>query len=203
MLGIIDNSNAIDSPELGPPPIATLDEGDPIKYDRMATPLETQEGLYNAGPMQFPCTANLETRKKRRESLHRPESGRAKTSDSLQFERARVEDVTGLAQQPLKVGAKRKVNVREDDKASETVEGSEQVALSLDQKCGNTSIMEQRKELRDDGFRSRANLDMSRHQAVKRQDSPQQEKVKHTASNSAMRARKALGPSRFTMTSTA
>lgn len=198
---MIDSTKAIDSPELGPPPIATLDEGDPIKYDRMAMPLEAQEGLYNTGPIQFPCTANLETRKKRRESLHRPESGRSNTSGHLQIERARVEDVTGLAPQPLKAGAKRKLNIREDDKSSETVEASEQEARKLDQKYGNTAIIEHGKELRDDGSRSRANLDMSRHQAVKQQNPlPHQEKAKHTASSSVMRARKALGPSRSTMT---
>ena len=202
MLGIINNTNAIDSPELGPPPIATVDEGDPIKYDRMATPLEAQEGLYNVGPVQFPCTANLETRKKRRESLHRPESGRSNISGNLQFERARVEDVTGLAPQSLKAGAKRKINIREDDKSSEAVEASEQEALKVDQKYGNTAIMEHRKELSDVGCRSRANLAMTRHQAVKQQHPPHQEKAAHIASSSATRARKALGPSRSTVTST-
>ena len=202
MIGIADNTNAINSPELGPLPIATLDEGDPAKYDRMVTSLEAQEGLYNAGPMQFPCTANLETRKKRRESLHRPESGRSNTSGHLQFERARVEDVTGSVSQPLKASAKRKLSIREDHKSNETAEASEQEALKLDQKYGNTAIIEDGKELRDDGSTSRANFDMLRHQAVKQQTPlPHQEKAKQTASSSAMRARKALGPSRFNKTS--
>ena len=198
---MVDGTNASDSPELGPPPIATLDEGDPIKYDRIATSLEAQEELYNAGPMHFPCTANLETRKKRRESLHRPESCRSNTSDDLHFERARVEDITGLAPQPLKAGAKRKLNIREDEKISEAVEASEQEALKLDQKYGNIAIKECRKELRDDGSKVRADPDMSRHQAITQQNPPHQEKAKHNASSSAARARKALGPSRSTMTS--
>ena len=199
---MVDNNNAINSPELGPLPIATLDEGDPIKHDRMVTPLEAQEGLHNTGPMQFPCTANLETRKKRRESLHRPESGRSNTSGHLQFERARVEGVTGSVSQPLKAGAKRKLSIREDHKSSETAEASEQEALKLDQKYCNTAIIEDGKELRDEGSTSGANLEMSQHQAVKQQTPlPHQEKAKHTTSSSAMRARKALGPSRFTIAS--
>lgn len=60
----------------------------------------------------MPSLANLETRKKRRESTHRAETKISKPDSLQQLHNVQhKESIT----QPLKAGAKRKFNVRDDD----------------------------------------------------------------------------------------
>ena len=105
MLGILsDPGNSADSPDLGPPPIAHFDDGDPVKYD-------SSQNL-GADTSDFhPSTgfANLETRKKRRESSITRESNQ---NSSLEDTSA---PIGNLSSQPLKLGAKRKLSAREDE----------------------------------------------------------------------------------------
>ncbi|MCJ1304936.1 hypothetical protein MMC08_007749 [Hypocenomyce scalaris] len=69
LLGILsDPANAIDSPDLGPPPVAHFDEGDPIKFDASRKVEEPALDAPEETPQ--PLFANLETRRKRRESSH-------------------------------------------------------------------------------------------------------------------------------------
>ena len=100
-----------DSPDLGPPPIAHFDDGDPIKYDpNQQTKQEKNKGDISSG------FANLETRKKRRESSFGREPGNSLSSANLSTSREEGPTQTGtLSVQPLKLGAKRKLSVRDDD----------------------------------------------------------------------------------------
>lgn len=111
ILGILSDPANSDSPDLGPPPIAHFDDGDPIKYD---TSQHVKQGdSVNNNSSGF---ANLETRKKRRESSFGKEPGSSLSSTSLSTSREEDSSQTGtLSAQPLKIGAKRKLSVRDDD----------------------------------------------------------------------------------------
>ena len=126
MLGIfVDPTNTTDSPDLGPPPIAHFDEGDPIKFDATQE-LSPQDGLAdNTEEVQPKLLANLETRKKRRESSHRKDSGIMNVNaDSAKHT---ISAATAMpASQPLKSGAKRKLNARDEDDQPTIVEPGEQ-----------------------------------------------------------------------------
>lgn len=162
----------------------------------MATPVEAQEELHNGGSMQLQGIANFETRKKRRESSHRPESVRSHASDDFGFERVLPGEVATITAQPLKAGAKRKLNIREDDNMYETTKVTEQETFKLDHRSSNPIFTEAVKESKTLGSKDLANLDISQHQAIKHQSSSSyQEKAKHSAPSSAPRSRKALGPS--------
>jgi hypothetical protein len=111
ILGILSDPANSDSPDLGPPPIAHFDDGDPIKYD--ASQNEKQGDSVGNLSSGF---ANLETRKKRRESSFGKEPGSSLSSASLSTSREGDSSQTGtLSAQPLKLGAKRKLSVRDDD----------------------------------------------------------------------------------------
>ena len=105
-----DPVNATDSPDLGPPPVAHFEEGDPIKFDHnQAASLQktTSEAADDVNPTLF---SNLETRKKRRESSHHLETSRPKITDTL-----------SSTAQPLRSGAKRKLNARDDEEPVEKI----------------------------------------------------------------------------------
>lgn len=111
ILGILSDPANSDSPDLGPPPIAHFDDGDPIKYDTKPQPKQAE----STGdiPSGF---ANLETRKKRRESSVGKEPGSSLSSARLPTNREEGLAQTGsLSAQPLKLGAKRKLSARDDD----------------------------------------------------------------------------------------
>ena len=108
-----DPANTTDSPDLGPPPVAHFDEGDPIKFD-LKLENSPSNGAYELrdGPRSIP--ANLETRKKRRESSHHQDMGDKKLNVKESQESAPKDSDAGIAQ-PLKTGAKRKLNMRDDE----------------------------------------------------------------------------------------
>ena len=113
-LGIFpDPTNTTDSPDLGPPPVAHFEEGDPIKFD----PTQEQsprEEVESTEEVQSKLSANLETRKKRRESSHRRDVD-VKTA-SVESTKSTTSTATAMpTHQSLKSGAKRKLNVRDDD----------------------------------------------------------------------------------------
>ena len=122
MLGIFaDPTNTTDSPDLGPPPIAHFDEGDPIKFDAPQE-LSPQDRLAEStDEVQPKLSANLETRKKRRESSHRRDVGVKNVNADL------AKHTTSAAtaippSQPFKTGAKRKLNARDEDDQPTIVE---------------------------------------------------------------------------------
>jgi len=111
ILGILSDPVNSDSPDLGPPPIAHFDDGDPIKYDpnQQAKQDESTANLSSG-------FANLETRRKRRESSFGKEPASSLSSTSLSTSREEGLAQTGpLSAQPLKLGAKRKLSVRDDE----------------------------------------------------------------------------------------
>ena len=111
---LADPANATDSPDLGPPPIAHFEEGDPIKFDPTQDESSRKESAESTEEAPPKLSVNLETRKKRRESSHRRD---------VDVKNAKVDSTTstapkttaGSTSQPLKSGAKRKLNVRDDD----------------------------------------------------------------------------------------
>lgn len=115
LLGLTtDPANLTDSPDLGPPPVAHFEEGDPIKFDsNQDRPFRSEAAIEDEPPV---LSANLETRKKRRESSHRQDLREDKANTDLTRIVSTLETATG---QPLRSGAKRKFNVREEDDPSE------------------------------------------------------------------------------------
>lgn len=113
----MDPTNATDSPDLGPPPIAHFEEGDPIKFDPTQDESSREEPAESTGEAQPKLSVNLETRKKRRESSHRRD---------VDVKNAKLDSTKSTASMttamstipPLKSGAKRKLNVRDDDQAA-------------------------------------------------------------------------------------
>ncbi|TKA54722.1 hypothetical protein B0A49_09719 [Cryomyces minteri] len=115
VLRLSDQSN--ESPDLGPPPVAHFDYEDPIKFDPKPTPKHTEDnGVTTTEDLPVSLSANLETRKKRRDSHARLEIRRTSAFAPLAPEDA--EPLPAATQvdrrQPLKAGAKRKLSARED-----------------------------------------------------------------------------------------
>ena len=103
-------SNFADSPELGPPPVALFEERDPIRSNPTSAkpPIQTEE---NAPATLF---ANLEARKKRRESILQRDSTSKSDGTERESQNMALEAKPGT-NHPLKSGAKRKFNVRDED----------------------------------------------------------------------------------------
>lgn len=125
-----DQANVTDSPELGPPPVAHFEEGDVVNFDparRSAPPTDAE-----AGPAQHPMFANLETRRKRRESTNMAKTNVHGTTDPQSFESdasSSADVAASVVVQPLRSSAKRKFNATEEENksSSETTEKSSQV----------------------------------------------------------------------------
>ena len=103
-----------DSPDLGPPPVAHFDEGDPIKFDSKSERSISRALSESTEGLQPTLPANLETRKKRRESSHHRDIGEQK-STAKSSQEATSRDSGVATGQPLKSGAKRKLNVRDEE----------------------------------------------------------------------------------------
>ena len=109
-----DPSNLTDSPDLGPPPVAHFEEGDPIKFDAQDSRRVSIDSGSVTKSSDPPLSANLETRRKRRESNY------AKDTSSKLISQEAAKSVNGSqicadSSQPVKAGAKRKLNVRDED----------------------------------------------------------------------------------------
>ena len=112
-LGVIgDSANISDSPDLGPPPIAHFEEGDPIKFESRQDHLPIPDLSADDEEDHPKLSVNLETRKRRRESFHRrgEEFGISNHSSSKDSSSREAETTV----QSLKSGAKRKLNVRDE-----------------------------------------------------------------------------------------
>lgn len=104
----------MDSPDLGPPPIAHFEEGDPIKPDTQEGRRTCDKDILRTESSDKPLSANLETRRRRRESSHAKDT----LSQNIDCDAAKSSDVTpnvSLSSQSVKAGAKRKLNVREEN----------------------------------------------------------------------------------------
>ena len=122
LLGIAaDLANVTDSPDLGPPPVAHFEHRDPIKFDSKQDDTSLQASIASIEEANPKLPANLETRKKRRESSHRRIGGIGGVGPNSSKGSSSKEAISVI--QPLKSGAKRKLNVREEDNTSETTGG--------------------------------------------------------------------------------
>ncbi|KAL9586746.1 MAG: hypothetical protein Q9212_000692 [Teloschistes hypoglaucus] len=114
-LNLAQNSeDIVDSPELGPPPVAHFEAGDPIKFDSGRDEFPAEAGAERKEMLDPTLLVNLETRRKRRESSRREEDAQA---DSLQMEARNSSETDGQArwEHTLKSGAKRKFSARESN----------------------------------------------------------------------------------------
>ena len=103
--------------------MAHFDEGDPIKFDPKP---ERPSSKTTSGSREQsrPLPANLETRRKRRESSHHRETGDKKLDTQVSEETAPMD--SGAAKcQPLKTGAKRKLNVRDEEEEMGRIDDQE------------------------------------------------------------------------------
>ena len=108
--------------------MAHFEEGDPIKFD--ASRKVEEPALDAAEETPQPLSANLETRRKRRESSHSGDLGRSHKTESTAVQRGNglLTSSSAGSSQSLKSGAKRKLSVRDDGEqadASKSIEKEE------------------------------------------------------------------------------
>ena len=133
LLGLMaDSANITDSPDLGPPPVAHFEQGDPIKFDTPQKESSSQADSATVGEVPPKLPANLETRKKRRESSHLRNSDITRMNSNP----AKIPPSKEAANpsQPLRSGAKRKFSVREEGGTPEPVEAREENEVQSSQK---------------------------------------------------------------------
>ncbi|MCJ1431888.1 hypothetical protein MMC27_001244 [Xylographa pallens] len=113
LLGILNvQGDSAESPDLGPPPIAHFDDGDPVKQGGgYQSSLESSSSDLGSS-LAF---TNLETRRKRRETTFSIEAAADSTSSIPTSLEDTSTPIGTLSSQPLKLGAKRKLSVRDDE----------------------------------------------------------------------------------------
>lgn len=104
-----------DSPEIGPPPVAHFEEGDPVNFYQERKYIPSKTSPKPEGRDRPDTFTNLGARKKRRESSNLGQALLDETieTDSLQPSNSSVMSLSHS--QPFKSGAKRKLNLRERD----------------------------------------------------------------------------------------
>lgn len=112
----INNDDPADSPDLGPPPIAHFEAGDPIQFDTAQQHSPRRPILETTGALNPALLANLETRRKKRGSSHsgEKEDTAANSCDPQRCQQEELDD-QAMPRQHIKSGAKRKFSAREDD----------------------------------------------------------------------------------------
>jgi len=138
---LADPANITDSPDLGPPPVAHFEDGDPIKFDSSNEKPEVEGPSGNADEVQPMLSANLETRKKRRESSHHRDAG-DRNSNAKPSQEATQKDPTATIDQPLKSGAKRKLHVRDEEDQPRRSEDEEKIAFQFSRKASESRLSE-------------------------------------------------------------
>lgn len=98
------------SPDLGPPPTSSFEAEGPIAFDPAPVPDEQMEDAPAEDEPALPM--NLETRKKRRESGPKLNIRRISVFES-------PEEIKEKVAKPVRIGAKRKFNVQEDEERPE------------------------------------------------------------------------------------
>ena len=125
MVGLAQASvDPTDSPELGPPPIAHFEAGDPIKYDSNNDKTQKKSKPDNSEVLNPSLLVNLEPRRKRRESSQLA-NHTVKEPATLGTGHQGEEVAQAVQERPLKSGAKRKFNAREEEDVGTTKGGSE------------------------------------------------------------------------------
>lgn len=176
--------------------MATFDEGDPIKYDNSAPPAEAQTELPDCENMRLPFAANLETRRKRRESSHHPEVGQLSSSSESRPPQTVGGHIPVRGVQPLKAGAKRKFNVRDDDEGNDVVSVMAQETLKPVRKVESPTMSEPERNIVDSGAKRLTTHDNLQRQTPDYRTVPShQGSSKDSVASSGIKGRKALVPS--------
>ncbi|KAL8830217.1 MAG: hypothetical protein Q9191_001557 [Dirinaria sp. TL-2023a] len=115
---LLNATNAVGSPDLGPPPVVSWQDSDSVKNESVSTSPVRERDAGSADHQKLPLLANLETRKKRRESTQHSASERSMPRDFQSTQRLQPSEVST---QPLKAGAKRKLNARDDQTKNESI----------------------------------------------------------------------------------
>lgn len=118
-----DIANLTDSPELGPPPIAHFDEGNPSKVDSKQESVAFEAPRNIVADAQPTLFANLETRKKRRETSNLVHSIQDATSCSQPLQTLGATDESMSEEQHIQSSAKRKLSARENENRSRPESG--------------------------------------------------------------------------------
>lgn len=110
-------ANSTDSPDLGPPPVAHFDSEDPIKFDASLKAKENGVQVFDLEDQPAVLSANLETRKRRKDGSNQSNSGNAPKDESgvAQAKRTSPVNEDSASSQALNPGAKRKLSVREEE----------------------------------------------------------------------------------------
>ena len=103
-----ETGNLTDSPDLGPPPIAHFEEGEAVKLE--TDPQSLRSPSKQATPAEL--TKDLESRRRRRESIHR---GGANGENHTIPEQGQNEEEDSTRSIGLKTGSKRKLNTRDSE----------------------------------------------------------------------------------------
>ena len=119
-----DAVDAIDSPDLGPPPIAHFENGDPTKIEQRGDDVQSENNHNADDDMRPAMFANLETRKRRRETTNLREIISRETDLHNLQQRTNTGQSSSMGKS-LKSGAKRKLDatVDEDRGAGNVLEG--------------------------------------------------------------------------------
>ena len=136
-----DPANVTDSPDLGPPPVAHFDEGDPIKFDARVERLASRALSEPTERSHATLPANLETRKKRREKFDHREVGDQQSSTRPSQEVASKDPGTAPTQ-PLNSGAKRKLNMRDEENQPGIPDDHEKDVFQLDRRIADSRASE-------------------------------------------------------------
>ncbi|KAL8877242.1 MAG: hypothetical protein Q9198_004705 [Flavoplaca austrocitrina] len=115
------SGDTADSPDLGPPPVAHFDAGDPIKFDATHHTIQMPGKTDKEGELNPMVFANLETRRKRRESSSRGQSTRHEPT-AMHLDHAEISTDQIKPGYSLKTGAKRKFTAREEEEEEEEKE---------------------------------------------------------------------------------
>lgn len=110
-----------ESPDLGPPPVAHFQDEDPIKFDPQPVFTPTEEAnneLCETDALPAALSANLETRKKRRDSHGRSDVRRMSVFQSPP-EKAEGSGADQIL--PIRTSMKRKLAVRSDEARAEAI----------------------------------------------------------------------------------
>ena len=108
-----DPANLTDSPDLGPPPVAHFEEGDPINFDGRGSRRASRSITLSTDPRDPLLPANLETRRRRRESTHSKDTA-SRDVDAGPDKLLNTTTAIEAPSQPLKAGAKRKWNGKDE-----------------------------------------------------------------------------------------
>ncbi|KAI9778742.1 MAG: hypothetical protein M1835_004852 [Candelina submexicana] len=187
-----DPINNNDSPDLGPPPIAHFEEEDPIKFDPGQRGTESGLGLDGVHEVHM---ANLETRKKRRDSATIPDFKRASRFEPRAGQSMEPSTTTAqeASEQPLRVSAKRKLDVRDLEDRSGPTRSTAGDDFPFQRNASTSTSSTEKQEQENlttavSGVSTKITQDLAAARGVKR------EKAKSGNHVTAAPGRKALGP---------